>query len=150
MQETVLINKSWLIFAVIFIGIVVFMAIIRRIETNRIMTKFDKDDFLLLSFAVNYFGRESEPGRLVRSSGALVLTKTELYYRARYRTNELTIEGTSIAEIDVTDVFKGKPLNQQAIAIYYINEFGNRDKAVFRIPHSVKWVNLINSRFIKK
>ena len=143
-------NASWILFAVLFLGAVAFLAIIRQIETRRLYKKFSEDEIILLSFGVNFFGCESEPGRVNKSAGALVLTKSELYYRARYLNTELTIPGKSIAQIDVTDQHKGKPLHQQAIAIYFINEEGSKDKAVFRIPHPAKWVNLMNSMFVKK
>lgn len=143
-------NSSWIMFAVLFLGAVAFLAIVRQIETRRLYNKFDSDDIILLSFGVNFFGCESEPGRINKSAGALVLTKNELYYRARYSKQELSIPGQSFAQIDVTDQHKGKPLHQHAIAVYFINEFGNKDKAVFRIPHPAKWVNLMNSMFVKK
>lgn len=144
-------NLSWILFAVLFLGAVAFLAIIRQIEIRRIYQKFNEEDIILLSFGVNFLGCESDPGRRLRkSSGALALTKTELYYRARYRNEDLTIEGKSFAQIDITDTFKGKPLHQHAIAIFFINEEGSKDKAVFRIPHPAKWVNLMNSMFVKK
>lgn len=143
-------NFSWILFAVLFLGAVAFLAIMRQVEIRRINTRYTESDIILLSFGVNYFGCESEPGGIKRSSGALTLTKSELYYRARYSQKELQITGTAMAQIDITDQHKGKPLNQQAIAIYFINEEGDKDKAVFRIPHPAKWVNLMNSMFIKE
>lgn len=142
-------NMSWILFAVLFLGAVAFLAIVRQVEIRRIYKKFDYNDVLLLSFGVNYFGCETEPGRISKSAGALALTRTELYYRARYLNKELTIQGQSIAQLDVTDQHKGKPLHQHAIAIYFVNEYGTRDKAVFRIPHPAKWVNMINSMFVR-
>ncbi len=143
-------NTSWILFAGLFLGAVAFLAVVRQVETRRIYKKFSEDEIILLSFGVNFFGCESEPGRISKSAGALVLTRTELYYRARYLNKELTIRGQSIAQIEVTDQHKGKPLNQHAIAVYFINEEGSKDKAVFRIPHPAKWVNLMNSMFVKK
>ena len=143
-------NFSWIFFAVVFFGVVAFLAILRRIETKRLYERYTEEDIILLSFGVNFFGCETEPGGVKRSSGALVLTKTELYYRSRYKKYDLTMNGSTIAQIDVTDQHKGKPLNQQAIAVYFVNEEGYKDKAVFRIPHPVKWVNLMNTMFVKK
>jgi len=142
-------NNSWILFTVLFLGAVAFLAIMRQVEIRRIYKKFDYNDVLLLSFGVNYFGCETEPGGLSKSSGALALTRSEIYYRARYRKRELRISGSSVAQIEVTDMHKGKPLHQQAIAIYFVNEYGTRDKAVFRIPHPAKWVNMINSMFVR-
>ena len=71
-------NASWILFAVLFLGAVAFLAIIRQIETRRLYKKFSEDEIILLSFGVNFFGCESEPGRVNKSAGALVLTKSEL------------------------------------------------------------------------
>lgn len=139
---------SWFIFFGIFMAVIAFLAIIRQIETRRIFTKFSKDEVLMLTFGVNYFGVDSEPGRPDRSSGALVLTKEGLYYRARYATKELFIPGRNIVKLEVIEALKGKSLNQKAVGIFFKNTVDERDLAAFRIPHSAQWARAIKKLFL--
>jgi hypothetical protein len=151
-MEDIITNSSqysWLFFALVFFGVIVFLAVMRRIEIKRIMDKFDRDEIRLMSFGINYFGLESEPGKLLNSSGAMVLHKDGLYYRARYSGRELFIPGGTITNIEVTDNHKGKALHQNVLAIVFINTEGKVDRAAFRIPHPARWVQAIKENFIQ-
>ncbi len=102
----------------------------------------------MLSFGVNYFGVESEPGRPDRSSGALVLTKEGLYYRARYAQKELFIPGQNLVKLEVIDHHKGRALHQKAVGVFFKNADGEKDRAAFRIPHSAQWARAIKKFFL--
>ncbi|MFW5768442.1 MAG: hypothetical protein ACOCYA_00160 [Spirochaetota bacterium] len=141
---------NWFIFFGIFMAVIAFLAIVRQIETRRIFSKFSKNDVILLTFGVNYFGVESEPGRPDKSSGALVLTKEGLYYRARYARKELFIPGRHIVKLEVIEALKGRPLNQKAVGIFFKNADGERDLAAFRIPHSAQWARAIKKLFLDR
>lgn len=142
-------DSGWIFFGIIFIGALVFLAVMRRIETNRISLKFAADDILMTAFGVNYFGLESEPGGPARSVGAVVLTNTGLWYRARFRDLDLFIPGGAITRVGVTDTHKGKPLHQNALSIVFINEKKVLDKAAFRIPYPDRWYGGLNNLFLK-
>ena len=139
---------SWFIFFGIFMAVIAFLAVIRQIETRRIFTKFSKDEVLMLSFGVNFFGVDSEPGRPDKSSGALVLTKEGLYYRARYAKREFFIPGQNLVKLEVIEYLKGRPLNQKAVGFFFKNADGERDLAAFRIPHSAQWARAIKKLFL--
>jgi hypothetical protein len=143
-------NYNWLIFTAGFFGIIAFLAIMRRVETNRITQKFKQEDIYMMSFGVNYFGLESDPGKVINSSGAMVLAKEGLYYRARYSSRELFIPGGTITNIEVDNTHKGKDLHQYALAIVFINNNGKVDRAAFRVPHPNKWTTAIKEIFIQK
>jgi hypothetical protein len=142
-------NPSWLVFALAFLGILLFMAGLRNQEARRISEKFPREQIVLTSFGVNYFGLESEPGRPLRSIGALVLLKDSLYYRARFSKRELTIPGAAITHIGVTDTHKGRPLHQYVVAIHFLNAAGQEEKAAFRIPLPAQWTAAIKSTLIR-
>lgn len=143
-------NSSWLVIAIIFSGVIFYLVYIRSMESRRVEQKFGKDEIIISSFGVNYFGRESEPGRPLRSSGVLVLVKKGLYYRARWRKQELFILGSTITYIGVSDVFKEKSLYQHAVIISFLNEQGKDDKAAFRIPYPAQWINAIKFNLLNK
>ena len=141
-------NPNWLVFALLFIGIVFFLAYMRQMETKRISRKFQKDRIVITSFGVNYYGLQSEPGGPLRSAGALVLLKDGLYYRARFADRELYIPGPAVTYIGVTDMHKDKPLHQTVVAIRFLNEQGKEEKAAFRIPYPAQWVQAIKANLL--
>ena len=142
-------NPNWLIFALIFIGIIFYLAYMRQRESKRITDKFDKREIIITSFGVNYYGLESEPGGPLRSSGALVLLKDGIYYRARFTKRELLIPGSSITYIGVTNVHKGKDLHQSVVVLQFLNQDGKDEKAAFRIPYPAQWVAAIKSNLLE-
>jgi len=141
-------NPNWLVFALLFLGLLLFLALLRNREARRISEKFPRDRIVLTSFGVNYFGLESEPGRPLRSVGALVLLRDGLYYRARFANRELTIPGAAITHIGVTDTHKGRPLHQYVVAIRFLNADGQEQKAAFRIPLPAQWTAAIKATLI--
>jgi len=141
-------NPSWLVFALLFLAVLLYLVILRNREARRIGEKFPREQIVLTSFGVNYFGLESEPGSPLRSVGALVLLKDSLYYRARFANRELTIPGAAITHIGVTDTHKGKPLHQYVVAIRFLNAEGKEEKAAFRIPLPAQWTAAIKATLI--
>jgi len=135
---------GWIFLGIIFFIALVYLVVMRRVESGRIEKKFEKKDILLTSYGVNYFGLSSEESRLLRSSGVLVLLKSGLYYRAKFLKRELFIPGSRIKALRVVEFHKGKPLYQKAVAIDFINKDGNPDTAVFRIPFPDKWLGAIS------
>jgi ABC-type Co2+ transport system permease subunit len=141
-------NPNWLVFALLFLAVLLYLVILRNREARRISEKFPREQIVLTSFGVNYFGLESEPGGPLRSTGALVLLKDSLYYRARFANRELTIPGAAITHIGVTDTHKGKPLHQYVVAIRFLNAEGKEEKAAFRIPLPAQWTAAIKATLI--
>ena len=143
-------NPNWLVFALLFLAIIFYLAYMRQRETKRITDKFDKSDIIITSFGVNYYGLDSEPGGPLRSAGALVLLKHGIYYRARYAKRELLIPGSSITYIGVSNVHKGKDLHQSVVVLQFLNQEGKEDKAAFRMPHPAQWVAAIKGNLLEK
>ena len=143
-------NPNWLIFALIFIGVIFYLAYMRQRETKRITDKFDKAQIIITSFGVNYYGLESEPGGPLRSAGALVLLKDGIYYRARFAKRELYIQGSAITYIGVTNVHKDKDLHQSVVVLQFLSPEGREERAAFRIPYPGQWVSAIKSNLLEK
>jgi hypothetical protein len=143
-------NPNWLIFAVLFIFIMFYLVYMRQRESKRITDKFDKQQIIITSFGVNYYGLESEPGGPLRSAGALVLLKDGIYYRARYANRELHIPGSAITYIGVSNVHKGKDLHQTVVVLQFLNPDGKEEKAAFRIPYPAQWIAAIKSNLLEK
>ena len=142
-------NPNWLIFALLFLGIIFYLAYMRQRESKRITEKFDKQQIITTSFGVNYYGLESEPGGPLRSAGALVLLKNGIYYRARLVKRELFIPGSAITYVGVTNVHKGKDLHQTVVVLQFLNPEGKEEKAAFRIPYPAQWIAAIKSNLLE-
>jgi hypothetical protein len=141
-------NPNWLVFALLFLAIIFYLAYMRQRETRRVLSRFAKDEIIITSFGVNYYGLDSEPGAPLRSSGALVLVKGGVYYRARFANREVFIPGPSITYIGVSNQHKGKDLHQNVVVIQFLNTEGREDKAAFRIPYPGQWVGAIKANLI--
>lgn len=148
MGDIVSSNTSWIYFVVIFAGVIAYIAVMQRVETRRVMNKFAEGSIVFMSFGVNYYGLETEPGGPARSSGTLAFIKDGLYYRARHTRRELFIPGGTITNIEIIDQHKGKPLHQKVVGIIFLNQDGKVDRAAFRIPHPARWVDAIKTRFM--
>ncbi len=142
-------DQSWLIMGFIIFGLIIFLAVMRSVESRRVHNKFSSDSILLTAFGVNYFGLSSEPGKPLRSAGSLVLVREGLYYRARFLKREVFIPGDTISSLEVVDYHKGINLHQKALAINFRNkDKGSPDRAVFRIPYPNNWITAIRGVFI--
>jgi len=141
-------NPNWLVFALLFLAVLFYLAFMRNREARRISEKFPREQIVLTSFGVNYYGLESEEGPPLRSTGALVLLKDRLYYRARFANRELSIPGAAITGIGVTDTHKGKPLHQYVVAIRFLNAAGKEEKAAFRMPLPAQWTAAIKATLL--
>ncbi len=143
-------NPNYLIFALLFIGVIFYLAFMRQRESSRITRKFGQEEIVITSFGVNYYGLESEPGGPLRSAGALVLLREGLYYRARFTSRELFIPGSAITYIGVSGTHKGKALHQQVVVIQFLNPEGREERAAFRMPYPAQWVAAIKANLLEK
>ena len=140
---------GWGIFSALFFGLLVFIVLMRRVESRRIENKFKKESIIISSYGVNYFGLSSEPGGPARSAGTLVLLRDGLYYRARFRKKELFIPGDAITAIRIVETHKGKPLYQKVVAIVFRQD-ENEVSACFRIPFPDQWIGAIRKNLLSR
>lgn len=143
-------NLEILLIGIGFMSIVFLIAFIRNMESRRIRSKYQQNEILLSSFGVQFYGVESVPGKPLRSTGTLVMTQKELYYRAKFMNRELTIPGEAISSLSVIDTFKGKLMYVKVIAVNFINSDGERDRAVFRIPYPERWNAAIRKVYLSR
>ncbi len=143
-------SLEWLIVGAALFAVIAYLVISRRIESRRIEQKFPHENIVATSFGVGYFGLSSEPGGPARSSGALVLLKDGVYYRARLGRRELHIPSASLRGIDIVESHKGKPLYQKAIAIRFIDDHANEVTAVFRIPMPDRWLRVMRETILRR
>jgi len=143
-------SGGWAVLALLFFGIIFFLFFMRRIEAGRIEKKFNAGRVIITSYGVNYFGLRSEKGGPARSTGALVLLKDGVYYRARFSKKELFIPAGAITSILIVGSHKGKPLYQHAVSIVFLNKQGKEDSAVFRMPFPGQWIEAIKMNLLNK
>jgi hypothetical protein len=140
-------NQQWVFIAIIFFGIIAYIAFIRWRDRKWIEARFGQQKVLAMSFGVNYFGRASEPGKPRRSSGFLLLLPDRLFYRSRAHRVELDIPGTQIVNVYPGTSIKGVDLHQSVMKVDFINEHNNRDVAAFRVPYPPQWIQAIQNNF---
>ena len=142
-------NQQWVFIAIIFFGIIAYIAFIRWRDRKWIEARFGQQKVLAKSFGVNYFGRASEPGKPRRSSGFLLLLTDRLFYRSRTAKIELDIPAVKLAKVYPGTSIKGVELHQSVMKIDFINEHNNRDVAAFRVPYPPQWINAIQNNLSK-
>jgi hypothetical protein len=140
-----LLNQQWLLIAVLFFGIMGYIAWVRWRDRKWIETRFGKQKALAMSFGVNYFGRASQSGRPRHSSGFLLLMPDRVFYRSRSTKIELDIPAASISRVYPGTSLRGVELHQSVMKIDFLNENNDRDTAAFRVPYPPQWIQAIQN-----
>ncbi|MDJ0815504.1 MAG: hypothetical protein QNJ58_04835 [Desulfobacterales bacterium] len=143
-------QQQWLIIAVIFFGIMAYIAWVRRQDRKWIDRRFGTDNVLAISFGVNFFGSATDPGKPRKSSGFLLLLPDRLFYRSRIKKLELEIPAAQIARVYHDRSHKGVNLHQSLVKIDFINTRNERDTAAFKVPYPPQWINAIENNLVKK
>ena len=149
-MQNIYANQQWIYIALIFFGIIGYIAFIRWRDRKWIENRFGDQKILAMSFGVNYFGRASEPGKPRKSSGFLLLLPDRLFYRSRTIGLELTIIGENIARVYPDNSIKGYNLHQSVVKIDFINEDNEHDSAAFKVPYPPQWVQAIEHNLLEK
>ena len=143
-------NQQWILIAVVFFGIIGYIALMRRHDRKWIDERFGSRPILAMSFGVNFFGKASEPGKPRRSSGFLLLLSDQLFYRSRVKKIELEIPGNRIARIYHDRIHKGVDLHQSLVKIDFLNDQNQKDTAAFKVPYPPQWMQAIENAFLKE
>jgi len=139
-----------MIIAVIFFGIMAYIAWVRWRDRRWIEERFGNQTILAMSFGINYFGRAAEPGPPCKSSGFLLLLSDRLFYRSRLKKLELEIPAAKIARVYHDRSHKGVNLHQSLVKIDFINSQNEKDTAAFKVPYPPQWMQAIENTLIKE
>ncbi len=143
-------TQQWLIIAVIFFGIMAYIAWIRWRDRKWIDERFGNDKIVAMSFGVNFFGSATEPGSPRRSSGFLILLSDRVFYRSRFKKLELEIPAAQIARVYHDKTHKGVNLHQSLVKIDFVNSQNQKDTAAFKVPYPPQWIQAIENNLLKK
>jgi hypothetical protein len=143
-------GQQWMIIAVVFFGIMAYIAWVRWRDRRWIDERFGSHKILAMSFGVNYFGSATEPGAPRRSSGFLLLLPDRLFYRSRLKKLELEIPANNIARVYHDKTHKGVNLHQSMVKIDFINSENQKDTAAFKVPYPPQWIQAIENNLLKK
>ncbi len=110
-------NQQWILIALVFFGIIAYIAWVRWRDRRWIEERFGSQKILAMSFGINYFGRATEPGSPRRSSGFLLLLSDRLFYRSRIKKIELEIPASRISKVYHDRSHKGIDLHQSPVKI---------------------------------
>ncbi len=139
-----------MIIAVVFFGIMAYIAWIRWRDRKWIDERFGNDKIVAISFGVNYFGSATEPGSPRRSSGFLILLNDRMFYRSRFKKLELEIPAARIDRVYHDKTHKGVNLHQSLVKIDFVNSQNQKDTAAFKVPYPPQWINAIENNLLKK
>ncbi len=142
-------NQQWIVIALVFFGILAYIAIIRWRDRKWIDQRFGNQNLRAISFGVNYFGAATEPGKPRRSSGFLLLLPDSLFYRSRVKKIELEIPGSRIARVYHDRSHKGVDLHMSLVKIDFFNSGNQKDTAAFKVPYPPQWINAIENTLLK-
>jgi len=143
-------NNGWLVIALAFFGIILYISLVRWRDRRWIKEKFGDRRVLAMSFGVNYFGRAMEPGRLRKSSGFLLLLPDRLFYRSRLRGLELEIPGDRIVRVYHGKSHKGENLHQSVVKVDFYNQKDEKDCVAFKVPYPPQWIQAIETTLLRK
>jgi hypothetical protein len=143
-------NQQWIIIALVFFGIVAYVAWVRWRDRKWIDARFGSHKILAMSFGVNYFGCAAESGPPRKSSGFLLLLSDRLFYRSRLKKIELEIPASSIASVYHDRSHKGIDLHQSLVKVNFINDQNEKDTAAFKVPYPPQWMQAIENTLLKK
>ena len=143
-------QQQWIIIAVVFFGIIGYIAWVRWRDRKWIVERFGSRSILAMSFGVNFFGRATEPGKPRRSSGFLLLLSDQLFYRSRVKKIELEIPAARITRVYHDRTHKGVDLHQSLVKIDFLNDQNQKDTAAFKVPYPPQWMQAIENSLIKK
>jgi hypothetical protein len=143
-------NNGWLVIALAFFGIILYISLVRWRDRRWIKEKFGDRKVLAMSFGVNYFGKATEPGRLRKSSGFLLLLPDRLFYRSRLRGLELEIPGDRIVRVYHGKSHKGENLHQSVVKVDFTTQEKEKDCVAFKVPYPPQWIQAIETTLLRK
>jgi hypothetical protein len=141
-------HQQWIVIALVFFGILAYIAIIRWRDRKWIDERFGNQNLRAMSFGVNYFGQATEPGKPRRSSGFLLLLPHSLFYRSRVKKIELEIPASHIARVYHDRTHKGVDLHMSLVKIDFINSEDQRDTAAFKVAFWVQGSEVIEPQTV--
>jgi hypothetical protein len=141
-------DPGWRTIALLLLGMVLLMVVLRLWEAYRIRRKFPRQNIVRVGFGITYFGLDSEPGAPQRCLGAMALLKDGLYFRARVASQELRIPGAEILHLGLTNTHRGRTLRQYVVAIRFRTPEGRGETAAFRFPRPTPWITAIRATLL--
>ncbi len=142
-------DPSWLMTALLLLGMILALVVLRIREARKLGEKFPRESIVLTSFAVTYYGLDSEPGQIQRIVGALLLHKDGLYFRARAAKRELAIPRAAIIRIEATNTHRNRNLRLYVVGIRFRTPEGGQDTAAFRLTQPARWIAAIKATLIE-
>jgi len=120
-------NQQWLLIALVFFGIIAYIAWIRWRDRKWINERFGNQNLRFL-----------------------LLLPDSLFYRSRMKKIELEIPGSRIAQVYHDRTHKGVDLHVSLVKIDFIDSENQRDTAAFKVPYPPQWIQAIENTLIKK
>lgn len=140
-----LFNQEWSYIALLFFGLVGFIAWIRWRDQRWIEKTYGRENVLAMSFGVNFFGLESEPGKPKSKTGFLLLTKDKIVFKSRYSKLLVEISGESVRRIYPDNSHKGFQLHQSVLIVEFIGQQSKTDSMALRVPYPPQWINAMKN-----
>jgi hypothetical protein len=141
-------DPGWRLTALLFLGMILLLVLLRLREAGRIRRKFPRARIVRTSFLATYYGLDSQLAGVLRSQGATVLLKDGLYFRARVTGFELHIPAAAILNIGLTNTHRGRTLRQYVVAIRFRTAEGQGETAAFRFAQPGLWLTALRDTLL--
>ncbi len=141
------INSDYLIPVIVIVVMILYMWW-KQQDVHHLKERFKNEKIIFKAHGTYFYGLQSEPGGLLRSSGQIFLFKDRIFYKGRFDNRELTIPKDKLMYIAITDNHKGLPLYWKSLAFYFEKD-GKVERAAFMIPFSKQFVDALKTYFEK-
>jgi hypothetical protein len=144
------VQQQWIFVALVFLGIIFYLAWSRRQERRWISRHYRKDQIIAVSFGVTFFGRATDEGAILQSKGFLLLLADRLVFRSRF--NRLLLEIPAARSVNVYHdrVHKNIDLHQSLVKVDFFTPNQVKDTAAFKVPYPPQWIGAIRKAFFTK
>jgi len=117
---------------------------IRNKLNGYIKERFDKNEIIGATTRANFFGEKSKGGKQIRGNGAIVLTKSKLFFRRAMPFKEYIIPIETIRRVSTPSSFNGKSVFSKLLCVHY-NVEGAEDSMAWAIKDPLKWKESIEA-----
>lgn len=123
----------------------VFFQQMRTSGVERIKEHFPTEQIILSDTNANFFGLESRGSFQVRGSGALVLTRNELWFSRFVMRNDITIPTRDIQSVRLVDSFLGKMILGRKLIYVQFRTPSGVDSAAWLVGDPNRWQTALES-----
>ncbi|MBJ8341163.1 hypothetical protein JGU71_19945 [Antrihabitans sp. YC3-6] len=132
------------VLSVIVVVLKVVVGRVRKSSAAKIESQFSPTDIVRADPLANFFGLESKGGAQVRGNGALVLTRTMVWFSRAGGSVPLEIPLAAVREVDAVKTHAGKSVGRRLLWIRFETDRGF-DSVAWFVRDVDDWITAIRA-----